>query len=306
MAATEGAGRPPRPPAEAPPTTRERTLAGTRLRTLTAVALGLPGLIPAAARAGGDDEVRLQFGHYEEGERRLPGVESRYDPIEVDHLRVGATLGLLDRWQVDVDFFQDTWTGASPVTTAPRPFFGNRPSAPDGVSGATPFLSGPLRLDGDLRPLATDRFGIPTGGVDDRLVHTLSSASPETRREVDLRVAHEWDDAEAGMKGGISIEPDYLSGSIGVDARLDLDADRGASHAPPPRVVAGRARGHQRLPRPLHVVAEPRRAERGPRQRRRGNTMTAVREPGRDEGGPDLGSGKGSVQEENGWQFGHG
>jgi len=193
---------------------------------LTAVALGLPGLIPAAARAGGDDEVRLQFGHYEEGERRLPGVESRYDPIEVDHLRVGATLGLLDRWQVDVDFFQDTWTGASPVTTAPRPFFGNRPSAPDGVSGATPFLSGPLRLDGDLRPLATDRFGIPTGGVDDRLVHTLSSASPETRREVDLRVAHEWDDAEAGMKGGISIEPDYLSGSIGVDARLDLDAGR--------------------------------------------------------------------------------
>ena len=34
--------------------------------------------------------MRLQYGRYEEDDRRLPGVESRFDPIDVDYLAIGG------------------------------------------------------------------------------------------------------------------------------------------------------------------------------------------------------------------------
>ena len=105
------------------------------VEALTAAALALPGLaaslapvvIPAAsttiaatsARADTRDELRLQYGRYEEGDRRLPGVHSRFDPIAVDTLDLGATVGLLDRWRVSLDYLQDTWSGATPIASAP-------------------------------------------------------------------------------------------------------------------------------------------------------------------------------------------
>ena len=201
------------------------------LRALTTAALALPGLAasvlpPISAGAEPRDEVRLQYGRYEEDDRKLPGVESRFDPIDVDYLALGATVGLLDRWNLSLDFYQDTWSGATPIATAPRSFFGNRASAPDGVSGATPFIEGDLYFDGDLRVLESDRFGTLTGRRDRGPVHTLSSASPETRKEVDLGLEYEWDDAALGLVGGVSVEPDYLSGFARGTGRLDLDQKR--------------------------------------------------------------------------------
>ena len=208
------------------------------LRALTTAALALPGLAasfgpilwpalaPATAAAGSKDEIRLQYGRYEEDERRLPGVVSRFDPIDVDYLSLGSTVGLLDRWNLSLDFSQDSWSGATPVASAPQSLFGNRASAPDGVSGATPFIAGDLYFDGDFQLLQSDLFGGLTGRKDPGLVHTLSSASPETRKEVDLGVEYEWDDAEISGSGGASVEPDYLSGFARIAGRLDFDQKR--------------------------------------------------------------------------------
>ncbi|MFO0688306.1 MAG: DUF3570 domain-containing protein [Myxococcota bacterium] len=203
------------------------------LEALTAAALALPGLAaslaplaPAPAGAAPRDELRLQYGRYEEDDRRLPGVKSRFDPIDVDYLNLGATVGLLDRWTVSLDYFQDTWSGATPIASAPQSLFGNRASAPDGVSGATPYLVGDLSLDGDLRVLESDLFGTLTGRADPGLVHTLSSASPETRKEVDFGLDYEWDDATLGATGGISVEPDYVSGFARLEGGIDLARKR--------------------------------------------------------------------------------
>lgn len=189
------------------------------LEALTTAALALPGL---AASAEPRDELRLQYGRYEEDDRRLPGVQSRFDPIDVDYLNLGATVGLLDRWHFSLDYFQDTWSGATPIASAPQSLFGNRASAPDGVSGATPFLVGDLYFDGDFQVLESDLFGTLTGRPDKGLVHTLSSASPETRKEVDFGLDYAWDDATLAGTGGISVEPDYLSGFARLEGGVDL------------------------------------------------------------------------------------
>lgn len=208
------------------------------LRALTAAALALPGIaasiVPLAsslvaassAHATAPDEVRFQYGRYQEDDRKLPGVESRFDPIAVDYLNVGATVGFFDRWNLSLDYFQDSWSGATPIASAPRSLFGNRATAPDGVSGATPFIEGDLYFDGDFQVLESDRFGNLSGRSDRGLVHTLSSASPETRKEVDLGLEYEWDDAALAVVGGVSVENDYLSGFARLAGRVDFDQKR--------------------------------------------------------------------------------
>ncbi|MBY0401692.1 DUF3570 domain-containing protein, partial [Myxococcota bacterium] len=231
-----------------------RVQASPCLEALAAAALALPGLsaslspamlfgpiegsvsvvLAAAATAfaaspadaAPRDELRFQSGRYQEDDRRLPGVTSRFDPIAVDYLNLGATVGLLDRWNLSIDFFQDTWSGATPIASAPQSLFGNRASASDGVSGATPYIAGDLFLDGDFRVLESDLFGTLTGGADPGLVHTLSGASPETRKGVDVGVDYAWDDATLAASGGISVEPDYLSGFVRLDGGLDLAKKR--------------------------------------------------------------------------------
>lgn len=199
---------------------------GPCLEALTAAALALPGLAaslaPSAATAEPRDEIRLQYGRYEEDDRRLPGVNSRFDPIDVDYLSLGATVGLLERWNVSLDYVQDTWSGATPVASAPQSLYGNRASAPDGVSGATPYVVGSLYFDGDFRVLESDLFGTLTGRPDPGLVHTLSSASPETRKGIDVGIDYAWDDATLAATGGLSVEPDYLSGFARLDGGIDL------------------------------------------------------------------------------------
>ena len=196
------------------------------LRALTTAALALPGLAASPAQATPPDEVRLQYGRFQEDDRKLPGVESRFDPIAVDYLNLGTTVGLFDRWNFSLDYYQDTWSGATPIASAPRSLFGNRASAPDGVSGATPFIEGDLFFDGDFKVLESDRFGTLSGRRDQGLVHTLSSASPETRKEVDLGLEYEWDEAALAAVGGVSVESDYLSGFARLAARLDFDQRR--------------------------------------------------------------------------------
>ena len=106
---------------------------GGPLQALTAAALALPGLAPTARAAEGD-ELGFQYGQYQEDERKLYGIESDYDPIRADTLLFHQRLTPADRWRLDLTYLQDTWSGATPVTTAPLVLGGNHPSSPDGVS----------------------------------------------------------------------------------------------------------------------------------------------------------------------------
>jgi len=170
-----------------------------------------------------DGDVHFQYGRYREGDRDLAGVDSDYDPIQVDFLQAGARGTLFDRISFSFDYLQDTWSGATPISIAPVQLRGNRPTNPDGMSGATPYVNGELFLDGDLQVLETDGFGNLTGEVDDELVHTIAGASPETRRQVQLELGYDWTRAALRLGGGVSVERDYLSGYVDLGGSLDLD-----------------------------------------------------------------------------------
>ena len=93
-----------------------------------------------------------------------------------------------------------------------------------GFRGLHPFINGDLFFDSQLNPLALDEFGEPAG-TNTQLVHTLSSASPETRKQADFRLSYEWNEAALDMGGGLSSERDYRArGSLG--GRWDLNQKR--------------------------------------------------------------------------------
>jgi hypothetical protein len=171
-------------------------------------------------------ESALQVGRYQEGDRDLFGVTSAFDPIRVDLLEVGAGGTFSDHWRFDLRFAQDTWSGATPIAIAPRPLQGNRPSAPDGVSGATPFIQGRLYFDGNFSVLETDGFGNWTGAIDDQLVHTISSASPESRQQFELALGRDQPFGDLSLSGGASVESDFISGFFDLGGTVELDAQR--------------------------------------------------------------------------------
>ena len=124
-------------------------------RALTAAALALPGLAPSAVHAAEGDDFSFQYGRYQESERNLFGVTSAFDPILVNSLQGSASLTLFDRLKFFANYVQDTWSGATPIATAPQGLLsdpgancsgGNCATSPDGVSGATPFINGTLFL----------------------------------------------------------------------------------------------------------------------------------------------------------------
>ncbi len=186
------------------------------LHALTAAALALPGLMqsaPAVAQTP-DNAVVTQFGHYEEGNRELYGVSSKFKPLETDSIQASTWFTPTDRLTATVNFRQDTWSGATPISTAPQEWRENRSRAPDGVSGASPYIApgGLLFLDKKtLQPLATDGFGNLTGNTNTQLVHTISGASRETRMALDFNLRQQWDNAAMNFGAGVSSEPDYLS-----------------------------------------------------------------------------------------------
>ncbi len=193
------------------------------LRALTMAAMALPGLIVSPVFAAEGDEIDLQYGHYQEGDRYLAGVKSKYSPIESDNLHGSAKIILNDRTKAVINYSQDTWSGATPIATAPSSFFGNRTSNPDGVTGASPYINGGLKLDSQFKPLTIDLFGTVIGGIDKQLVHTLSSASPETRKQLDVKLSHEWDEFSLDLGAGLSLENDYKSRFGNIAGRWDFN-----------------------------------------------------------------------------------
>ncbi len=202
--------------------------ASAALQLLSAAALLLPGVLvePVHAADAATERVALQMSRHEEGRRDLESIRSSLAPIRVDVLQGSVNLRALDRLRLSASYSQDTWSGATPVTTAPLVADGNRAilrNSAQGVvvAGASPFVNNTLQLDAARRPLRTSS-GAATQ-VDERTVHILSSASPETRDQLDVRAAWDWDNATLEGASGVSLEHDYESRWGSANARFDFN-----------------------------------------------------------------------------------
>ncbi|MEN9595951.1 MAG: hypothetical protein RL236_385, partial [Pseudomonadota bacterium] len=193
------------------------------LSLLTAAALALPLTTIYAS----DEEATFQYGHYEDGARNLFNAQSGLKPIQVDSIQTNTKLKLSDRVRLAFNYTQDTWSGATPITTAPLAFNTNHasPFRAKTISGASPYLqpnSGLVHVNKNFNPLQenpeTGSFSKNT-----QLVHTLSTASPETRKQGDLRFGYDWDEASLDIGAGTSAEPDYNSSFGNIGARLDFN-----------------------------------------------------------------------------------
>ncbi|MDD5265566.1 MAG: DUF3570 domain-containing protein [Methylococcales bacterium] len=215
------------------------------LQALTTAALLLPGLIASPVYAAEGDEVDFQYGHYQETKRNIYGLatdpvtgvdsvsklKNGLNPIEVDSLHGSAKIALSDRVKFAFNYLQDTWGGATPVSSAPAAWGVNQPllsQIDQTVAGATPWLQGTTKsgraaVDGQGRPLVVNSNTNPESAAtwaytpNNQLTDILASASPETRNQGDFKLAYEWDQAAISAGAGISSERDYESrfGNIG-------------------------------------------------------------------------------------------
>ncbi|NOU22881.1 MAG: DUF3570 domain-containing protein [Methyloglobulus sp.] len=217
------------------------------LQALTTAALVLPGLLQHSAQAAEEDSVDFQYSHYQEGKRDTYGVgydpnitsnvnqklPQNLNPIEVDSVHGSSRITLTDRVKFAFNYTQDTWSGATPIGTAPVVAGGNS-SRYSGtvVTGASPFL---YTSSGYLRPFYLDKnknfyntafdasFNPLPGSKNNQLTHVLSYASPETRKQGDFKLSYEWDEAALNVGGGISIENDYESRFANLGGRFDFN-----------------------------------------------------------------------------------
>ncbi|MFZ2172269.1 MAG: DUF3570 domain-containing protein, partial [Methylococcaceae bacterium] len=196
------------------------TSVSSSLQALTAAALSLPGLMPSPANAA-EEEASFLYGYYQESSRNLFGVTSRFDPITVNSLLGSSKIKLSDRVKFAFNYTQDTWSGATPIATAPLSFGGNKEGGV--IAGATPFLqNNNVVFDKQFNPVKQNEL---TGEFvrDTELVHTISAASPETRNQGDFKLSYEWDEAALDVGGGISVENDYESRFGNLAGRWDFN-----------------------------------------------------------------------------------
>lgn len=195
------------------------------LRALMLAALALPGLTPPMACAQESDQAGLQVGNYQESTRRLVGYSQAQQPISAQHLHSGTTIRLADRLNARFNFLQDTWSGATPIATGPLAFFGNGYQPFEGLSGASPYLQiSNAVFDTEFRPRRLNQnFELVPA---EEVSHTISSASPEVRKQVDFTLTRELSSGSLDAGGGVSSEPDYLSRFGSLTYRWDLDRKR--------------------------------------------------------------------------------
>jgi hypothetical protein len=190
---------------------------------LTAAALALPGLVGSPAHADDTDAFTFEYHHYSEGKRDLNDQtykEVNLKPIQVDSADIGLQGEVVDRVKFSLNFTQDTWSGATPVTTVPVAAISDEIYS--GASRPTEYFTDknhtPVDVNWDSYNGNTVQYS-----KDPRLVHIMASASPETRRQVDLKLGYDWDDASVNAGGGVSEEPDYHSRFINTGGTWDFN-----------------------------------------------------------------------------------
>ena len=198
------------------------------LHALTSAALVLPGLLISSGHAAGTDRINFQYSRYQEGERNLFGVPQSLKPITADVLHGSGNFSLTDRTKFSFGYTQDTWSGATPIAISPLVANGNRPilrNTESGVVtvGASPIINSQILLDRDLNPIRRDPQSGQLSGTDSRSVMVMSSASPETRRQANFGLSHEWNEAAINVGGGFSRERDYKSSYGNIGGRLDFN-----------------------------------------------------------------------------------
>ena len=222
------------------------------LSALTTTALVLPGMLPVASHAAEDDSVDFQYSHYQEGKRDIYGFDNpryakgiltklpqNFNPIEVESIHGSGRFTLSDRIKFAFNYTQDTWSGATPIATAPavsgsygvKGKFDNDFNIIQ-LSGASPLLGAsagkrPVFFDKNLnayRSIYNPSDGTFSSGVlNNQLIHVLSYASPETRKQGNFKLSYEWDEAALDIGGGISIENDYESRFGSLGGRFDFN-----------------------------------------------------------------------------------
>jgi hypothetical protein len=204
--------------------TEDKSPRSAALMALTAAALALPGIAPSTAHAQDADGVSLEYHHYEEGGRDLSSsyLFVKPKPLTADSFSLGAQgpLPFDDRFRASLSYSQDTWSGATPVTTVPHAAIAEQllsgASTPNGYTTDRkhrPIVQSFNPLTGDAYPSVRDS----------RLVDIVASASPETRRQISGKLGYAWDTAALNFGGGFSDEPDYKSYFVNTDGRLDLN-----------------------------------------------------------------------------------
>ncbi|MBK8816773.1 MAG: DUF3570 domain-containing protein [Methylococcaceae bacterium] len=219
------------------------------LHRLTAAALILPGLLQPIANAAEDDSVDFQYSHYQEGRRQIDlsvdisdpvtgkpiktPIPSRRNPIEVDSLHGSARISLSDRVKFAFNYTEDTWSGATPIGSAPTSTSahhstsnGNDPNGLPIFAGASPFATLTQTYaddNGNAYKRVVDPATREVSYVPDQIQHVMSYASPETRKQGDFKLGYEWDEAAITIGGGISLERDYESRFANLGGRMDFN-----------------------------------------------------------------------------------
>lgn len=180
----------------------------------------------AHAHAADGEEFSFEYHHYEEGKRNLYDQTYRdlnLKPIQVDSLGISSTGEITDRVKFGFTYTQDTWSGATPVATVPLAAVANELFT--GASTPTSYYADskhdPVTVNWDTFDGNTAQFS-----KDSRLVHVMGSASPETRRQAEVKLGYEADDADVNIGGGISEEPDYHTRFLNMGGGFDFDEKR--------------------------------------------------------------------------------
>src|SRR5690625_3714122 len=115
---------------------RSHCRASSSLLALTSAALALPGLImpsPSHAAIEGGD-FSFQYGRYQEGGATKSQFRKKNNNIQVDSLEASGLINLTDQLTFQANFIQDTWGGATPITTGPAAAIRYNPDVQTGAS----------------------------------------------------------------------------------------------------------------------------------------------------------------------------
>jgi len=182
----------------------------------------LPGL-GATAQAADSEGFSFEYQHYSEGQRNLDGQKYSnlgLTPLEADSLALNIFGEAFDRTPLQLNYSQDTWSGATPVTTVPHAAVADQIFA--GASVPTEYFVDAQHQRVDVDWSTYDGQTVQSVR-DNKLVHVMGSASPETRRQIETKIGHAWDDGTIFVGAGISDEPDYKSYFVNTDGQWDLD-----------------------------------------------------------------------------------
>ncbi len=224
------------------------------LLALTTAAIALPGLMAPAVQAADNAGIEpghggitshpnssdsgysfpaaeggnfnFKYGRYQEFGGPKSQFRDQRNDIRVDSLEIDGSLSFSNRLTFKAGFIQDTWSGATPLTTAPAAVVKQNPNVETGASAFIDLTNGLVSFDPETGIGVTtnpDASGTIEMIETNEIVQVMAEASPETRKQGDVRFEYEWAEAAAYLGGGISAEDDYESRYVNVGGVMDFN-----------------------------------------------------------------------------------